>query len=184
MNVLSIIGSPIQNGTNEKLVDELHKGIMSKHSYADTNKIFLQGQHIEPCFACETCQKTLDSRCVIQDDMEDNYPRIINADVLVFATPIYWWNMSAQLKIFIDRMYALLKGEDVSNFEGKKVILIMTFAGERPNNGPKIVEKIFEDICTYLNIDLVISLGVCTSESSQKEVEEAMDNAFDIGKRL
>lgn len=184
MNVLSIIGSPIKNGTTEKLVDELHKGIISKHNYADTSKLFLQGQQIEPCIACNCCQKALDNRCVIQDDMMENYDKIISADVLVFATPIYWWNVSAQLKLFIDRMYALLKDDDVSNFQGKKVILIMTFQGERPNSGPKIVEKIFEDMCKYLKMDLVISLGVYTGASSQKEIEEAMENSFDIGTRL
>lgn len=184
MKVLSIIGSPIKNGTTEKLVDELHKGIISKHNYADISKIFLQGQHIEPCIACNCCQKTLDSRCVIQDDMLDNYSRLISADVLVFATPIYWWNVSAQLKLFIDRMYALLKDDDVSNFEGKKVILIMTYQGERPNSGPKIVEKIFEDMCKYLKMNLVISLGVCTGDSIKGEIEEALENSFDIGTRL
>ena len=184
MKVLSIIGSPIKNGTTEKLVDELQKGIIAKHNYADISKIFIQGQQIEPCIACNCCQKTLDSRCVIQDDMLENYSKIINSDVLVFATPIYWWNVSAQLKLFIDRMYALLKDDDVSNFEGKKVVLIMTYQGERPNSGPKIVEKIFEDMCKYLKMNLVISLGVCTGNPLKDEMEEALENSFEIGKRL
>jgi len=184
MKVLSIIGSPIKNGTTEKLVDELHKGILSKHNNAEINKLFLQGQEIEPCIACNSCQKTLDNRCVIQDDMAENYSEITNAEVLVFATPIYWWNLTAQLKAFIDRMYALLKDDNVSNFSGKKVILIMTYAGERPNSGPKIVEKMFEDMCKYLEMDFVISLGVCTGGASSKEIKEAMENSFDIGSRL
>ncbi len=185
MKVLSIIGSPIKNGTTEKLVDELNKGVISKHSNGEVDKLFLQDYHIEACFACNSCQKTLDSRCVIQDDMTDIYPKIVEADILVFATPIYWWNMSAQLKLFIDRMYALLKDEDVSNFSGKKVVLITTYAGERPNSGPKIVERIFQDMCLYLNMDLEIYLGVCTGgNDSSKEVKEGMETAFDIGTRL
>lgn len=184
MKVLSIIGSPIRNGITEKLVDELNKGLISKHDYAEIDKLFLQGHDIAACIACNACQKSLDTRCVIQDDMVDIYPKIVNADTLVFATPIYWWSVSAQLKLFIDRMYALLKEDDISNFKGKKVILIMTYAGARPNTGPKIVERMFEDICTYLQMELVVSLGVCTGDSSSDEVNTSMETAFDIGTRL
>ncbi|MGE5628927.1 MAG: flavodoxin family protein [Solirubrobacterales bacterium] len=184
MKVLSIIGSPIRNGITEKLVDEVNKGIISKHEYAEIDKLFLQEHDIKACFACNSCQKSLDTRCVIKDDMADIYPKIINADTLVFATPIYWWSVSAQLKLFIDRMYALLKEDDVSNFAGKKVILLMTYAGARPNTGPKIVERMFEDICKYLQMELVVTLGVCTGDADSDEVNTSMETAFDIGTRL
>jgi len=184
MNVLSIVGSPIKNGTTEKLVDELTKGIASTHNKAEINKLFLERQNIKACFACQSCQKSLDERCVIQDDMVGNYPKITNADVLVFATPIYWWNVSAQMKLFVDRMYALLYEDDVSNFAGKKVIVIMTYGGERPNSGPKIVEKMFEDMCKYLNMELVVTIGVYTGKGSEQEIKEAMEYVYDIGTKM
>lgn len=184
MKVLSIIGSPIKNGITERLVDELNQGLISKREDGETDKLFLQDYDISACIACNACQESLDTRCVIQDDMVNIYPKIEAADVLVFATPIYWWNISAQLKLLIDRMYALLKDDDISNFKGKKVVLLMTYAGSRPNSGPKIVERIFEDICEYLNMDLIVTLGVCTGDDSNLEVQEAMKNAFEIGERL
>lgn len=184
MNVLSIVGSPIKNGVTEKLVDELTKGIASKNDKVEINKLFLQRQEIKPCFACQTCQKLFNDQCVIEDDMADNYPKILAADILVFATPIYWWNVSAQTKLFIDRMYALLHKDDVSNFSGKKVILINTYGGERPNSGPKIVDRMFQDMCKYLNMDLVATVGVCTSKNSEEEVQEAMEHLFDLGAKL
>ena len=184
MNVLSIVGSPIKNGVTEKLADELTKGIASKNDKVEINKLFLQRQEIKPCFACQTCQELFNDRCVIDDDMADNYPKILAADILVFATPIYWWTVSAQTKLFIDRMYALLHKDDVSNFAGKKVILINTYGGERPNSGPKIVDRMFQDMCKYLNMDLVASVAVHTGKISDEEVQEAMEHLFDLGAKL
>jgi len=184
MNVLAIVGSPVKNGITENLVDQLTKGIASANDKVEINKLFLQEQEIKPCFACQTCQKLFNDKCVIDDDMADNYPKILAADILIFATPIYWWNVSAQTKLFIDRMYALLHKDDVSNFAGKKVILINCYGGERPNSGPKIVDRMFQDMCQYLKVDLVATVGVYTGKNSEEEIKEAGEHLFDMGAKL
>jgi multimeric flavodoxin WrbA len=56
-----------------------------------------------PCPGCDKCKNDGES-CVIEDDMLDLYGEVVAADVIIFSTPIYWWNMSAQLKTFLDRL--------------------------------------------------------------------------------
>ena len=78
--------------------------------------------NIGPCRACMGCRKNKDGRCVLQDDMGQFYPMLEEADVLVFASPVYWFNLCGQIKQFIDRCYALggLELPDGASFSAAK----------------------------------------------------------------
>lgn len=99
MKVLAISASPRPGGNSDVLCDRFLKGAEEKgHT---TEKIKLAGKQLYPCLACYQCRDT--KRCVQKDDMESILQALIDADVIVLATPVYFYSMSAQMKIMIDR---------------------------------------------------------------------------------
>ena len=103
-NVLVLTGSPRRGGNSDLLADALIKGAqaaghtVTKYTTAD--------KRIAGCRACRGCY-TMGRACVIDDDFNALAPLVEQADVLVFATPLYWFSVPAQLKAAIDRFYAL-----------------------------------------------------------------------------
>lgn len=103
MLVLGVAGSPRRGGNSETLLDEALAG--AGEAGAVTEKIVLAKLRFSPCVACGACEKTGD--CVLVDDMQDVYEKIGAADALVFASPIYFYSVSAWAKAAIDRAQAL-----------------------------------------------------------------------------
>ncbi|MCP4270242.1 MAG: flavodoxin family protein [Deltaproteobacteria bacterium] len=101
--VLGISGSPRKNGNTELLIREFMKGAMV--SGYETELFILTELKISPCTSCDSCQST--GKCVINDDMQLMHKKLLEADCIVFASPIYFGGVSAQLKSFIDRCQAL-----------------------------------------------------------------------------
>ena len=103
MKVLGIVCSPRKGGNTEVMVrTALDK---AQQGGAETELISLVGKTISPCDACFSCEKT--GKCHIKDDMQDIYQKLLEADGIVFGTPVYFWNVSAQAKALIDRTYSL-----------------------------------------------------------------------------
>lgn len=106
-NVL-IISSSLRGGSNsEILAHEAEKGAIEAGNNVEF--LSLKGKEIKFCIGCLACQKT--GKCVQKDDMVDIISKVQNADVLIFATPIYYYEMSGQLKTFLDRCNPLY-GQD------------------------------------------------------------------------
>ena len=106
-NVL-IISSSLRGGSNsEILAHEAEKGAIDAGNVVEF--INLKGKKIKFCIGCLACQKT--GKCVQKDDMAEMIAKVQNADVLIFATPIYYYEMSGQLKTFLDRCNPLY-GQD------------------------------------------------------------------------
>lgn len=182
MNILAVLGSPRKNGNTDLLLKKYIEGASSVNDDAKIETIFLQEKNISPCTSCYACKKGSKRECIINDDMKDIYPKIKEADVMVLATPIYWWNISAQLKIFIDRWFGLGGTKD---FGGKKFVLLMTYGGALPNLGPELAEKSLREICDYLKMDVVQVYGVCTDEYMPvAENEEALKEVYELGKKI
>lgn len=117
MKKVLIISSSLRGGSNsETLAHEAEKGAIEAGNKVDF--ISLKGKDIKFCIGCLSCQKT--HKCVIKDDMADIIAKLQNADALIFATPIYYYEMSGQLKTFLDRCNPLYPQEN--NF--KDVYLI------------------------------------------------------------
>lgn len=115
--------------------------------------------------------------------MQELYPLFQQADVIIYATPIYWWSVSAQIKAFMDRCYAL--GPIEGSFAGKRVALLMTYGGELPNKGPEIVKICFEEICDYKEMKLIDVCGVCTDEYMPvAENAAALRDAYEMGSKI
>lgn len=100
-NVLIISSSPRKNGNSELLCKEFYEGALEVGHNVEL--VRLADKQIGYCKACYSCRKT--GKCVQQDDMPALLEKVRAADVLVLATPVYFYCMSAQLKTFIDRLF-------------------------------------------------------------------------------
>ena len=98
-NVLIISSSPRRHGNSDLLCDMFAKG--AEESGNNVEKIFLKDKEINYCIGCGVCNTT--HSCVIKDDMAEILDKMVNADVIVPATPVYFYSMAAQMKTLIDR---------------------------------------------------------------------------------
>jgi len=181
--VLVILGSPRKKGNSAILADQITKGAKSAKAKVET--IYLQEKNIAPCKACFTCQKKDSKGCSIQDDMQDLYPKLIEADAWVIASPVYWFSMSAQTKIFMDRCFALPAYQS-DPFKGKRIAIAMTYGGEDPfDSGCVNALRTFQDAFGYIEATLVgMVYGSAMDAGKIKLNEKVMQEAIDLGKKL
>ena len=178
MKVAAFLGSPRKNGNTARLLKEFLKGVFEKNGVT-INQFYLQENKILGCTGCGYCETS--TGCKLEDDMQNIYPILKEADVLVFATPVYWWSMSSQLKALIDRFYAL----KISEIKSKKIYLLMTYGGSLPNSGAELVERTFRDIFEYVKWELVKVYGACTDEYMPVEQNvKALKEVYEIGKSI
>lgn len=121
MNVLGIVCSPRLGGNTEILVQQaLAK---AKEQGAETGLVTLSGKTISPCDACRSCVST--KTCRIQDDMQDIYPKLLEADGIIFGSPVFYWNVTAQAKALIDRTHLF---REERRLRGKVAGIVITAA--------------------------------------------------------
>ena len=104
MNILVVTGSPRKGGNTEIMADAFAESAAAASGHQVVVRK-LSSLKVNPCIACKFCF-THEGLCVQNDDMNDILKELDQADMLVLASPIYWFDVSAQMKCFIDRMYA------------------------------------------------------------------------------
>lgn len=179
MKVFSVLGSPNKNGNTAALLKEFLRGVQENHEGVEYSEVFLQEKKISGCTACNSCRNDTKG-CIIKDDMQLLYEEVKSSNILVLATPIYWWNMTAQLKTFIDRLYALRSPD----FKGKEIVLIMTHEGTEEDSGAKVVESSIEQMTEYLGVKFIRKYGVSTGKITVSDNKEALEKAYAMGKDL
>lgn len=123
MKILGIVCSPRLHGNTEIMLQAaLDK---AKEAGAETELVTLSGKTISPCDSCYSCSKT--GECHIKDDMQAIYPKLRAADGIIFGTPVYFWDVSAQAKALIDRTYLCLAKRELRN----KLAGVVVTAGRR-----------------------------------------------------
>jgi multimeric flavodoxin WrbA len=133
--LLALVGSPRKGGNTDVLVDEAIDAF--REAGGEAEKVFVSSLRINPCNGCGACSlgDGLDSLCVLQDDMTDLYEKLLAADVLLWATPIYMWSPTAQMKLFLDRLHPLGDYQDTRwgrALDGTPVGLIIVYAEPDP----------------------------------------------------
>ncbi len=135
--LLAFVGSPRKGGNTDRLVDE---AIAAFHENGgEAEKVSLSSLRINPCLGCRACaQKNgLDSVCVQKDDMTGLYRKMFESDALLWATPVYMWSPTAQMKIFLDRLFPLGDYQTTRwrcALSGKNIGLLMVYAEPDPLN--------------------------------------------------
>lgn len=122
MRILGIVGSPREGGNTEILVREALEA--AHKANAETGLILVAHKNIAPCDGCEACRES--GICKIRDDMQMVYEQLELADGVIFGSPVYFWNVSAQAKAIMDRTYAFLK---VGKLRGKVAAGIVAVRG-------------------------------------------------------
>jgi len=133
--LLAFIGSPRRGGNTDVLVDEAINAFGRIGGTAE--KVFLSSLRINPCQGCLACMRKdgLDSVCIQRDDMTELYQKMFAADAIIWATPIYMWSPTAQMKLFLDRLFPLgdyQKTRWRCALDGKPVGLIIVYAEPDP----------------------------------------------------
>ena len=124
--IVVLNGSPHKTGNTMGLVNEVLKTIENKEVEVKTYNLYTM--KIGGCLGCYGCKES--GKCVVKDDMQQIYQDIDNADGVIFATPVFLGQMSANLKLAADRLFAYIK-QDYTSFlaPNKKVLFVVTFAG-------------------------------------------------------
>jgi multimeric flavodoxin WrbA len=113
-NILVIVGSTNKNGNTDQLSDAFIKGAMEAGH--EVTKIFLGNKAINGCFGCNACR--YGKPCIQKDAMTEVYPLYEKCDMVVLASPLYYWTISARIKAFIERLYATSE-EDTNPQKGR-----------------------------------------------------------------
>lgn len=179
--VLGVVGSPRKKGNTDILVSSMLEG--ARKEGAKTEVVFLNDLHIAECDGCHVCWKA--KPCKKKDDMNDLYPKIIENDVIIFGTPVYWYGPTALMKCFIDRFVYFNCPENRLKIKGKDVVLAVPFEEENPDTATPLV-TFFEKSLNYLEMNIVgkvIVPGVTLKGEILKK-NDRMEEAFELGRRL
>ncbi len=177
MKIVVLTGSPRKNGNSAYLAEQFIKGAEEQgHEVFRFDCAFKQ---VEPCRACNRCG--MDGPCVIKDDFGMVRQHIIDADMVVFATPMYYFGVSAQMKRVIDRFYAIngqIKGAS------KKAAFLMTYADTSKKEAePMLLHyRTLMDYLGWTSVGEVVAPGVWTVGSVRNT--DYPRQAYLLGKSL
>lgn len=176
-NVLVISTSFRKNSNSDILSDKFIKG--AAEAGHNVEKINLSDKTISFCKGCLACQKT--QKCVINDDAREIAEKVLNTDILVFATPIYYYSVSGQLKTLIDRLNPLYSAD----YKFRKVYLIATAAEDEKETikGTVTAVKGFVDCFEKSTLAGVIFAGGVNMPGEIKG-HPALIEAYNTGKSL
>ncbi|MCF6097156.1 flavodoxin family protein [Thermovorax subterraneus] len=181
MKVIGIIGSPREGGNTEILVERVLKGASDKGAEVKTFK--LNELNIRGCQGCNYCKQN--DGCIQKDDMQKIYNELFSADAVVIGSPIYISYVTAQTKIFLDRLYAfLVVGKGSKLPVGKKCVLVYTQGGG--DDGKKVMEGIAAFLKRALGMDVKAIIGGNNLNplGAVNEREDLLQTAYEAGELL
>lgn len=176
MKIVILCGSPHKKGTSNTLVEEFVKG--AKSLQKETEIIDLAHIDINPCLGCEHCG--MDGDCIQKDKGNEILNKILESDAVVFVSPVYYYNVSSQLKMMIDRFYA--KTLKITN-KKLKAAVIMT-AWNNDDWTYKALDEYFNTFFNYMDFQdagKIYAKG-CTSVSMIPQ--KYLDEAYNLGRNI
>jgi multimeric flavodoxin WrbA len=182
-NVIIAVGSPRKKGNSATLAKQVAAGARSAGGNVET--FFLHDLNIKPCNACDACRKKKHIDCVIQDDMQVLYPKLRSADAIVIASPIYWFTLSAQTKLFMDRWYGL-GGDEGYALAGKKFGIVLAYADADPFvSGAVNALRTLQDALRFIEAEIVgMVYGSASKAGEIRHNKALMDEAYELGKTI
>jgi multimeric flavodoxin WrbA len=180
--ILILKGSPRQKGNSSLLADQVADG--ARAAGAEVESFYLHSMDIRPCDACDACQGT-DADCIIEDDMQLLYPKLRSADAIVVASPVYWFTMSAQTKLCIDRWYAL-EDPHGNALAGKQIGIVLTYGDTDPfTSGAINAIRTFQDMFRYVKANIVgIIYGTALNVGDVQKQAGLLERAYKLGQKL
>ena len=175
--VLILSGSPRKGGNSDILCDEFMRG--AKESGNEVEKIRVAAKKVAPCMGCYYCSKN-GGKCVHNDDMAEILQKMIDADVLVLASPVYFYSVDAQLKAVIDRTVA--RWLEVKN---KEFYYIATMADTSVSSADTTLAcfRGYAD-CVDGAVEKGVIIGSGAYEMGEVKNTQAMKDAYNMGKNV
>lgn len=150
-NVLILNGATRLNGNTDTTLKMIIKS--SENTEVKINQINLRKKKIADCIGCLQCHD--DDKCSIKDDMIEIYDEINKSELLIFASPVYWWGVTGIMKIFIDRLYFYYSPYNKKLIAGKKAIIVSPMNMNSDIHKIKILVKFYDFLFDNLDIKLV-----------------------------
>ncbi len=184
-----LFASPEENGNTSLLVKWFIKGAKSKGAKVELVNVAKLKYKVNGCTSCQGCQHSLKYECVIKDEASPIIARVPRADTLVLATPVYFFGPTAQLKLFLDRMYSLFKfergtGKVRHRLNNMQLCLIASASGGL-DHGLSLTEDTFKALARLIGMKfsslLVPAAGISGAIKSNKEIQK---KAIALGGKL
>ena len=170
MKILVLNGSPRPNKNTAAFVQRFTKGAEDAGHQVEVLQVGTM--KINGCIGCEFCKGNSGGECAIKDDMQKVYSSLEKADILVLASPVYYWSLTSQLQATISRFYA-------TNIpHPKKYALILTSASD------DVYDSILAQYHRILDYFDAIDMGIFTAYGSERHQEEKLQEIYDFGNRL
>ena len=177
MNILILSGSPRKGGNTDLLVEAFVKGASQKHH---VEIMPVRDYKVNPCMGCNACFKSKDNTCVQKDDMAIIYEKMAHADMLVIASPVYFYGLSAQLKAVIDRCHNPIR----DTFPVKKMAILLVGAATLPELFDSILAQ-YQLCLNFFKLEdagRVLVRGV--KDKGDIKNTYALNEAFELGQQL
>ena len=171
MNILILQASPRATGNTAWMAEEYKKAAES--SGHNVTLVNVAHKKIAGCLACEFCHNKGNGACIQKDGMQELYPLIAEAEVLVLAAPIYYFTLNAQIQSVIQRLYCVNKPAKV-----QKMALLMSSYSPGVYSGAQYE---YFDICKYWGVQ---DSGIVTAKIDEQKTEETKGKIIDIVKNL
>jgi multimeric flavodoxin WrbA len=179
MSHILVISTSLRAKSNSDILTE-HLVEGAKAAGHEVECISLKGKTIQFCRGCLACQKT--QKCVLRDDAADIAEKVLRSDTLVFVTPIYYYEMSGQMKTLLDRLNPLY----AADYAFRKVYMMSVAAEDEAHVPEKAVSGLEGWVDCFEKAELIGSLfcGGLTGGGEAAETEVHLKAAFDFGKKL
>ena len=182
IKVIGVVGSPRHGKNTGTLVQKVLEGV--KSNGIETELFYISDYQISPCRACDACKQT--GECVQDDDMKILHSAMGEAKGLVLGTPIYLDHVSAQTKVFLDRLYSYLGPNLERRFpKGVKSVLVVTWEAANPDQYNNVITWLQGRLSFYFGIETIeVIKAANTNTVPVSEKEDLLRKAFDTGVRL
>lgn len=174
--ILILTGSPRRNGNTDRLAQSFAKGAEESNQ---VEIVSVCDYKVNPCIGCNSCFSREGNRCFQNDDMTAIYEKLSQADILIIASPIYFYGISSQLKAIIDRLHTPLR----NSFNIKKLGLILVGAATLPELFDAIITQ-YRLVLNFFKLEDAGSVLVRGAKEKGEVSEEDLKKAFELGKSL
>ena len=188
--IMILNGSPRKNGNTNTVAGWFAEGAKAAGAEVEVVDVPKLKSKFNGCIGCMGCQKSDKYECAVDDEVKPVIARIPDADVVVFATPTYFFGPSAQIKSLLDRMYSLIKfnaakGSYDHNLGKLKIALIAT-AGGGVQPGLKFIEDTFSTIAGFsgAGFDSLLVPNASMYNEAMKQDRDLQENAKAFGRKL
>jgi multimeric flavodoxin WrbA len=178
MKTLVLKASPNKDGNTATLADRFVAGLRDA-GHEEVVEFHLNDMTIRPCQACDGCFKPPYDGCVLDDDFMTIYPVFREADLVVFAAPVYWWHLCAQMKTFLDRMHPMLTFDRDHALPTKDLVLISAYYAEDPY-GIGLMLKTLESIAGWAGMGFDV-VRFHSAQGHVRDCTETLEEAYRLG---